>query len=850
MNGLGTRLWFGALPVLLAAFAVAPASAQIDLGGLGGGNPRGAAAGAEEVVTVRAFFTAPGEGKPAHLAVAATIEPGFHIYSITQGPGGPVPSKVTVAPSDQYRVVGDFRPEPMPEVHPEPAFDNLEVEAHKGRVTWVAPLEISEGVNPAELVIEGTLRYQACTDQACFPPTTASFDASLATDEPDHGAAAAKAVAKPADADSASAGSYQAANSHVTIRGQVEPKVAAPGDDVKLSLSAVPAAGYHVYPLPWQQPADAVSRPTQIGLVLPDGWQARQPVADAATVKKPSPIDASQTEVYHEGTTAWTVTITVPQDAADGRYTLSGIIGYQACYAGGCEPPLAARFDVTVAVEEQPVAGVLPLSFSPAKYVEAEREARDTSFARVTGTGFDASQLIIAGDDDLAQMPVALAMLFGFLGGLILNLMPCVLPVVGLKILAFVEQSGHSRGRVLALNAWYGLGIMLVFMILASLAAFAGFGWGQLFSYSGFNITLAAVIFVMALSFLGVWEIPIPGFIGSGKAGELATREGAVGAFSKGIVTTVLATPCSGPFLGAALVWAVKQPPHLVYATFAAVGIGMASPYLLIGAFPRLVRFLPKPGAWMETFKHLMGFVLLGTVVFIFTFIRPYSLIVPTVALLFALWVACWWVGRVSPLAGLKVKVRAWSEAIAFALVGAVFVFPWLSDVMASRFELEINRQVAVRLGESEGEMAMAHNAKTNNETSELPWRPFSRAALEELTRQGKTVLVDFTADWCATCKTLERFVLNTAPTRAAVEELGIVPLLADWTDHSPEVTEMLDLLGSKQVPVLAIFPADRPNEPIVFREGYTRQQLLAAIERAGPSKAIGETAATAMRTP
>ena len=191
---------------------------------------------------------------------------------------------------------------------------------------------------------------------------------------------------------------------------------------------------------------------------------------------------------------------------------------------------------------------------------------------------------------------MALVMAMGFLGGLILNLMPCVLPVIGLKILSFLEQSGHSRRHALVLNVWYSLGLLAVFLVLATLAVTLGLGWGQLFSYNGFNITLVAVVFAMGLSFLGVWEIPIPGFVGRGKAVELAEKEGFAGAFVKGAITTILATPCTAPFLAPALTWAASQPPPETYAVFTAVGLGMASPYLVIGAFPGLLSFLPKPG--------------------------------------------------------------------------------------------------------------------------------------------------------------------------------------------------------------------------------------------------------------
>ena len=263
---------------------------------------------------------------------------------------------------------------------------------------------------------------------------------------------------------------------------------------------------------------------------------------------------------------------------------------------------------------------------------------------------------------------------FAFLGGLILNLMPCVLPVISLKILSFLEQAGESRGRVFLLERLVFGGLLSVFMVLAALAAAAGLAWGEQFTLPWFKVAMTALVFVMALSFLGVWEIPIPGFVGAGRAGRLQTKEGPSGAFFKGVFATILATPCSGPFLGPVFGYLLKQPPHMAYWIFGAVGLGMASPYLVIGAFPELIRFLPKPGAWMETVQQVMGFLLLATVVYLFTTLSA-AYFMPTQALLVGLWFACWWIGRTPLTAPEGWRIAAWVGGPAVAALVGLFAF-------------------------------------------------------------------------------------------------------------------------------------------------------------------------------
>src|SRR5439155_8331510 len=221
------------------------------------------------------------------------------------------------------------------------------------------------------------------------------------------------------------------------------------------------------------------------------------------------------------------------------------------------------------------------------------------------------------------------------------------------------------------------VGVLAVFLALATAAAFAHLGWGEHFGFLGFQVAMTVLVFAFALSFLGVWEVPIPGFAQSSASSKLQHQEGAAGAFFKGIFTTLLATPCSGPFLGTVFGNLLRQPPQVIYLVFASIGLGMTSPYLLIGAFPRLVRWLPKPGPWMETFKQLMGFVLLGTVAYLFTLVDA-DYRIATLALIMGTWFACWLIGRVPVYEPVDKQLKAWAAACAVAAAVGVFAFRFL----------------------------------------------------------------------------------------------------------------------------------------------------------------------------
>lgn len=389
----------------------------------------------------------------------------------------------------------------------------------------------------------------------------------------------------------------------------------------------------------------------------------------------------------HHGEVFWEVPIQIADGVDPAKIEIRGYLGGQACKDEGACMPLGAPTTSFVAqyggaialAQPQNVSGGQPQVAGAAgqgsQAGSVHAGSAPSAMAGGAATGSVAGPVAAMGATGVGSPSLLKYLATATLAGFILNFMPCVLPVIGLKVMSFVQQAGQSRGRVLWLNLCFVAGLMTVFMILAALAALAGWGWGGLFQLPEFSIAMACIVFVFALSFLGIWEIPSPGFVGAGKTAEMSHKEGAIGAYFKGVLTTLLATPCTGPFLGSTLAWAVKQPNPVIFGIFACLGLGMGLPYLILAMAPGLTsKILPKPGAWMDTFKQVMGFVLLFTVVWLF-YSMDKAYFVPTFALLISLWAACWAIGRVPITAEFNVKMKSYLASAGFAAIMGYLAF-------------------------------------------------------------------------------------------------------------------------------------------------------------------------------
>lgn len=404
---------------------------------------------------------------------------------------------------------------------------------------------------------------------------------------------------------------------------------------------------------------------------------------------------------------------------------------------------------------------------------------------------------------------LAKAVLLGFLGGILLNLMPCVFPVLSIKALSFVQQAHQAPREV----RWHGLaftaGVLVCFtmiagMLIALRAGGAQIGWGFQLQSPVFVTLLAYLLFAMALSLSGVFTL---GSTLMGVGGSLATRPGYSGSFATGALATLVATPCTAPFMGTALGFALTQPWLVSLAIFQALGLGMALPYLLLSFSPALRRFLPRPGPWLERFKEMLAFPLYAT----------------------AAWLV--WV----------LSLQTGSAGVAVALTGMILLAfaAWLVRATAAAGP---RWYWAARLGAGAA-MVLALvlvrlPAATGPTVSQAPgltqqgvaWEPFSKERLAELQAENRPVLVNFTAAWCITCLVNERVALNSPRVAGSLAGKGVAYLKADWTSRDPVITQMLASFGRSGVPLYVLYPSQKAQS-VILPQLLTETLLLQAIQ-------------------
>lgn len=439
------------------------------------------------------------------------------------------------------------------------------------------------------------------------------------------------------------------------------------------------------------------------------------------------------------------------------------------------------------------------------------------------------------------------ALVGALVGGLLLNLMPCVFPVLSLKALGFVKQAGQSGLTVRLHGLSFAAGVLVLFWVLAAVvvglrAADVAVGWGFHLQSPVFVAAMAMLTFAVGLSLVGVFDIGVGLMNLAGRAESQLDHGTYTGSFCIGGLATVLATPCTAPFMGPAIGFAFTRPPTEIVLVLTALGAGMALPWVGLAFFPAFVRWLPRPGAWMETFKQAMGFPMFATtiwLVWVFTNQRgdSYAMMLLLFGLLLVA-VAGWMFGRWgTPRHSAAVRWAVRGAAVALVVLGVV-----APATLAPASD-----------GGTEASMRGAGNGS-------LDWEPYSDQRVAELTEAGRIVFVDFTADWCVTCKVNENRVLETQPMREAFAVHDVALLKADWTRRDEHITAALARFDRASVPLYVVHrpasanAADGEAEPIVLPTILTHNMVIDAIAEAAETApraedGDGRTAETGVQT-
>lgn len=680
------------------------------------------------------------------------------------------------------------------------------VETYRDTLTVIVPGEARAASTTLKV------RYQGCADAGiCYPPqtrnVTVALPAGAASDEPvvafGKGSAGRSGVplgggllgtAGPAAVDAAPLPPEQAFGFEAIV-----------GDGNTLLLRFTPARGYYLY-------RDNTSLT----------FDAAAAKAGIAPGKPKWPRGTAHYDEHFGDVVVFFQQIDVPlpllrtrPDAA--KLTLRAT--FQGCQTNGiCYPPMTRSVVLDVpagTVTPQPVAAdSIASSVTTTKATEAAGRAANTETATATQAASasndqspapDARQPAPRGTD----LTLFSALVLALLGGLVLNLMPCVLPVLSLKALS-LAGNGEDPARARRHALWYTAGVVLSFVLLGGLAlalreAGLALGWGFQLQQPLVVALLALLMFGLGLSMSGVWHV---GGRWTGMGHALTTKSGPLGDFFTGVLAVVVATPCTAPFMGAALAWAFTAVPAVALLVFAVLGLGLALPFLLIGFIPALAHRLPRPGAWMETFKQALAFPLYLTaawLAWVLTRQRGADAI-------------GWWL-----FAAVLLAFAAWSWTRArttghrWALVASVLAA--IALVWPLRVIHTMPRPATASALAAPGEGITPVS--------------FSEQRLADLRAAGRVVFVNMTADWCVTCKANERAVFRTDAFRDAMAGANAVYMVGDWTDVDPALTAFLQRYKAVGVPLYVVFP----------RDGGEGKVLPVVLTREGVGEALAEAA-------
>lgn len=589
-------------------------------------------------------------------------------------------------------------------------------------------------------------------------------------------------------------------NDPVLVRTEWSMDGARPGDELVLAVVIDIEDGWHINPDKARLSQDFLL-PTVVKVVEQDANLQAQ----GAIFPEPHLVEFAGVQVLsYEHETVIYLPVKVRDSAEPGskpRITLE--VDYQACNDTTCNEPqtvsLSDRLPIVDAAAT-PQAQHAELFAAYAQQAEkAEQQAGVVEF-NVFGLNFEI--------DTGASFGVLLLLLAAAFGGFLLNFTPCVLPVIPIKIIGLSQVAGN-RSRCLALGASMSVGVVAFWIGLGVLiSAASGFtATNQLFQYPAFTISIGVLIIALAIGMCGLFSVRLPNFVYS----FTPKQETLAGSFGLGIMTAILSTPCTAPFMGTAAAWAAGQTMAVTLGTFTAIGVGMALPYLILSAAPGMVQKMPRSGPASELIKQVMGLFLLAAGAYFVGSGLSGLLTTPPAPPSKLHW---WPVMGLCAIAGLWLAYRTFAltrsagRRVAFAVLGVL---------------------VAV---------ASMTGATSLTAGGPVKWIYYTEDRFAEALEDGKTVLMDFTAEWCLNCKALEHAVLYSDDVVDLLESDNVVAIKVDITGNNEAGTAMLNRAGSLTIPYLAIYA---PSGDQVFRsEAYTRTEVIEAIQSAAGQQVAG----------
>jgi thiol:disulfide interchange protein DsbD len=561
-------------------------------------------------------------------------------------------------------------------------------------------------------------------------------------------------------------------------------------------------------PAPWGVSARRDGAKVFLTITAPQGAAAAHVPEGLHFFEEQALIDYAALQTVTVGRGTWSLELaTVPDAPADAAH-LKGLLVAKNGWTAG-EGYAALAVDVP---------------FAAAKAVGATVGATEGSAPAPGGSsaaGAGATASAGATDGAAASAGLLGTVLLAFLGGVVLNLMPCVFPVLGIKVLGFVNQAGSDRGKIVLHGLVFTAGVLASFWALAGalLALRAGgeqLGWGFQLQSAAFVYGMAVFMLVFALNLSGLFEV---GLSATGAGAGLQSQEGLGGSFFTGMLATLVATPCSAPFLAPALGAALALSAVESLVVFTAIAVGLSAPYLLLSLFPSAVKVLPRPGAWMETFKQLMAFPLYATVGWLVWVLAAqtagddYGLLMILFAFVLVA-MAAWAYGRFGQAHG-KPSRQRWGTAAARALLVAGVALGWPQPPPAVGSS-------SPGAGGASGKGAYA-----------VAWQPWSPEAVAAAQAAGRTIYVDFTARWCATCQTNKAAVFSSSEVLAELARRDVLLLKADWTNKDPRITQELAKFQRSAVPFNLLYHPGQAA-PRVLPELLTPGIVLDALRSAG----------------